>query len=290
MSYLELDKATGATVLVPGCKPKRKKRVSSFVAWQGASMLDGKPIALLVIRAKGKANEKTGAMVQTYILRSDVSPLDALKTGKDFSICGNCKHRPIRTSSKKKRVKILPVNEANPEGNGTCYVQVQNAPTGIFKAFKRGSYPILSLEEGRENLTGAIVRMGSYGDPAAIPVPVWKELLTGTIGRTGYTHQWESFPDFKAYCMASVDNPSEYALALSHGWRCFYVVPKNANVDTGKAFLCPASEEAGRKLNCIDCLACDGTESKRKASVYIPVHGVQFKQTRFNNLIQISKA
>jgi len=37
--------------------------------------------------------------------------------------------------------------------------------------------------------------------------------------------------------------------------------------------ICPASAEAGKKLTCDRCLACDGTGSKRKGSIVIQAHG-----------------
>jgi hypothetical protein len=36
--------------------------------------------------------------------------------------------------------------------------------------------------------------------------------------------------------------------------------------------LCPASEQAGKKLTCDTCLACDGASGKR-GSIFIPAHG-----------------
>jgi hypothetical protein len=89
--------------------------------------------------------------------------------------------------------------------------------------------------------------------------------------------------------MASCDTEEEYNQARANGWRAFYVVPKGFAGKVADAFLCPASEEAGKKLQCVDCMACNGTHAGRKASVFIPVHGVAFKQTRFNNLIQIGR-
>jgi hypothetical protein len=254
----------------------KAKLHKGFIAWRGASQIDGSQIVLLVVRGSKKgANEKTGAMVQTYILRTDVSPLEALKNGADFSICGNCKHGPK--------------NVQRPDGLGSCYVQVQNAPTGIYKAYTRNRYPVLTELEAREQLNGFVVRLGAYGDPSAVPFEVWESLLHGAKAWTGYTHQWKEAHASKhrRYCMASCDTAEEYSEARAQGWRCFYVVPKGFTAKVEKAFLCPASEEGGKKLNCIDCLACDGTHSGRVGSVFIPVHGVAFKQTRFNNLIQI---
>ena len=66
--------------------------MSGFVFYDGPSLIDGAPIvAIAVLESE---NGKTGDMVQTYILRADVDPVSALRTGEDASICGDCVHRP----------------------------------------------------------------------------------------------------------------------------------------------------------------------------------------------------
>jgi hypothetical protein len=246
------------------------KKHKGFIAWQGASELDGQPIALVFVR--GSHNRKTGGVVQTYILRSDVSPTAALKSGADASICGDCKHRPTVSG-----------------GLGSCYVRVENGPLIVFKTMQRGKYPTLTLEEASAQIAGENIRLGAYGDPAAVPTHVWHSLLAGAKDWTGYTHQWKHADGLKPFCMASCDTAEEYNQARANGWRAFYVVPKGFAGKVADAFLCPASEEAGKKLTCVECMACNGTHTGRKASVFIPVHGVAFKQTRFNNLIQIGR-
>ena len=67
-----------------------------YIAYEGPSQIDGRPIVVIVNKLAGSANAKTGAdLVQTFIIRADVAPTDALKTGADVSICGQCVHRPI---------------------------------------------------------------------------------------------------------------------------------------------------------------------------------------------------
>jgi hypothetical protein len=245
-----------------------------YVVWQGPSELDGSPVVLIATRgnAGSKANRKTGALIQTYILRSDVSPIIASQTGLDGSICGECPHRPV--------------------ANGTCYVRVDTGPTQVWKAYKAESKSYarhLACDAVGFALKGAVIRLGSYGDPAAIPLAVWRDLLAHSSGHTGYTHQWAR-PDMAGlarYCMASCDTPEEDTRARALGWRTFTIVSKGAYATRhglpviANSFLCPASEEGGRKLTCTECLACDGTSTGRKASVYIPVHGVKFKVQRF---------
>jgi hypothetical protein len=245
------------------------KKHHGFIAWQGPSELDGAPIALIAVR--NSANTKTGALVQTYIIRTDIKPTDATKTGADSSICGDCKHRKV-------------------DGMGTCYVRVENGPLIIFKSMLKGNYPSLTLEESAEQLTGEQVRLGAYGDPAAVPTHVWHAILAGAKNWTGYTHQWKKADGLKPFCMASCDTEEEYTQARANGWRAFYVVPMDFTGKVQGAFLCPASEQAGKKLTCEECMACNGTHSGRTASVFIPVHGVQFKQKRFTqNLITIGR-
>ena len=69
------------------------KKPTGYVIYEGASLLDGKPI--MVVALLKSSNGKTGNMVQTYIMRSDMNPMEASKMGEDFSICGNCPHKGI---------------------------------------------------------------------------------------------------------------------------------------------------------------------------------------------------
>jgi hypothetical protein len=61
-------------------------------------------------------------MVQTFILRADVHPMDAIKSADDASICGDCVHRGDATRKR------------------TCYVDVSKSVSAVYKAFQRGSY------------------------------------------------------------------------------------------------------------------------------------------------------
>jgi hypothetical protein len=49
---------------------------------------------------QGSKNGKTGAMIQTWILRKDINPVKAVKTGLDFMVCGDCWKRPSADHSK----------------------------------------------------------------------------------------------------------------------------------------------------------------------------------------------
>jgi hypothetical protein len=226
------------------------------ILYSGPSLLDGAPIVVIAIGlASGSTNRKTGSMLQTYILRSDMEPTLAVKSGADAAICGNCRHRGA---------------PGEPVGR-TCYVNVGQGPLGVYRAFKRGVYPtaidLVAIGNGR------MVRLGTYGDPAAVPVGVWTLLTKSAQGRTGYTHQWRTAHGLRALCMASVDTMHEAEEARASGWRYFRVAMPTDLARLPMESICPASKEAGYKLKCETCLACSGAVNGRKGSIVIQAHG-----------------
>jgi hypothetical protein len=237
------------------------------IIYEGVSLLDGAPIVVIAIGFdSGSSNRKTGDMIQTYIIRQDMAPITAAQTGKDFSICGDCIHRG----------SVAINSDGEPKNVGrTCYVNLGQGPTSVYSTYLRNGYPVWD-DNAEPNLTkNRMVRLGTYGDPAAVPVEVWRSLLRGSSGHTGYTHQWRDprVARLREYCMASADTPDEAAVAQAKGWRTFRVgLPSHPFKQDNEA-LCPASAEAGRKLTCAQCRACDGTASSRRGSIYIPAHG-----------------
>jgi len=227
---------------------------TGMILYRGPSMLDGAPIIAIVTGLDGKArNTKTGLMLQTWIMRDDIAPHEALKTGDDASVCGDCQHRPIN--------------------GGACYVRVFQAPLVVWKAAQRGIYAqAADLDAMRKAGAGRVVRLGSYGDPAAVPAAIWRALVANAAAHTGYTHQWRNAPDLADLCMASADSPEEATQAQAQGWRTFRVRAASEAVQS-KEFVCPASKEAGQKTDCASCRACGGTSSKAKASPVIIAHG-----------------
>lgn len=229
---------------------------SGYIIYRGPSLIDGAPIVAIAITKSG--NKKTGDMVQTYIMRDDVEPHLAVKTGQDASVCGDCKHRPIN--------------------GGACYVLTFQGPLSTFRAFQRGRYPA-DAAAAQAASKGRMVRLGTYGDPAAVPTSVWDNLLVAALGNTGYSHQWDkptTDPKLMRLVMASVDNDAEAAQARSKGLRYFKIIPA-AQALGPKEFACPASEEAGRRKTCAECGACDGTKRSGQASPVIIVHGSRAK-------------
>ncbi|MGM5019194.1 hypothetical protein [Tardiphaga sp. 367_B4_N1_1] len=240
--------------------------VNGFIFYRGPSMLDGSPIiAIATGTARGSRNGKTGAEVQTWILRDDMSPVEAVKVGADSSICGTCVHRGDGTGK-----------------NRSCYVTVFQAPLVVWKSAQRGLYPFPSLYEAAAILSGKMLRLGSYGDPAAVPANVWRILTTSVAGHTGYTHQWRTNDDLRDYCMASCDSAFEQELAKAQGWRTFRVMRAGDRLNP-REIACPASKEAGAKTSCSACKACGGLSAKAKVDIAIVAHGAASKVNAFNH-------
>jgi hypothetical protein len=239
----------------------RRKLPVGVLVWEGASLFDGSPIAVIASGLRYKSeNRKTGPMVQVHILRSDVAPFLALKTGKDQSICGDCKLRPQDGAKR------------------ACYVRVWPHEESIYDAYRRGVYiPISDVDP--TIFKGRSIRLGAYGDPAAVPVTVWKEILKDASGWTAYTHAWKTCnPELKALAMASVDSEEERLEARAAGWRTFRT-RLSTEALTKNEIACPASPEAGSKSQCDSCQLCDGDAEARKgkqdrrASIAIVAHG-----------------
>ena len=226
--------------------------MSGFIFYRGPSQLDGKPIVGIAVYSSH--NRKTGGLVQTYIIREDMSPLDASKTGEDASVCGDCKHRGIPTDDPKaKQAKKRP-----------CYVTLGQGPMQVFKALVRGLY---KPESPRKIGKDRDVRVGTYGDPSAIPVWVWEELLAEALGWTGYTHQWKKYPELIQFCMASVDSMREKQQASGLGWRTFRIAPEGESLGE-REIMCPSD----KGVQCQDCMLCGGLTTKAK-SIAIIGHG-----------------
>jgi len=120
--------------------------------------------------------------------------------------------------------------------------QLDGAPI-VVVATGLGPQGSRNAKTGAEILRGRTVRLGAYGDPAAVPFQVWQALLAYAAAWTGYTHQWRRAPELAAYCMASVDTPGERAEARFLGFRTFRVRAAGQAVET-REVVCPASAEA----------------------------------------------
>jgi hypothetical protein len=242
--------------------------MTPIVIYRGPSQIDGKPIVCLA--TVGSKNVKTGSMVQTWILRSDLPPFTISNTGQDGSICGKC---PRRHSL-----------------GGDCYVIVHNAPTSTWRNWHNAGQPgenwadpinILRLQsDARESG----LRLGSYGDPAAVPIDTWQDLIDAIQPKhvVGYTHQWRNLSSFswrdvwfRDHVMASCDSIDDAKDASRLGWRFFLAVPEtlNPSLTLNTVVQCPATIS---DRTCATCGACHGSgRGSTKASIYVVEHGVR---------------
>ena len=226
------------------------------IFYEGLSQIDNKtPIkGYLTGLFVPSANRKTGDMLQTWILTSQTSPLQAVKSGEDYAICGNCPHRPIN--------------------NGTCYVLTHQAPTAVWLGKE------IPIDFKNSRLFHTPLRIGAYGDPTAIPLTTWQNLLQYSPSHTGYTHNWRDCDQgFSKILMASVDTEEEQIEAAAMGWRTYRIKTDAAPTATNETY-CPSATG----ISCANCRLCGGTTIAGK-NIAINVHGTKSKITKFTESI-----
>ena len=227
-------------------KIKAKPKLKGLILYEGPSILDGKPI--VVIATFVTNNRKTGPMIQIWIIRSDIDPVSASKEGEDSSICGSCPHKHNL--------------------GGVCYVNIGQAPLAIYKAYKRGLYPHIDYDVDHVHFTGRMVRLGAYGDPAAMPYEIAEKVKDMGRGHTGYTHQirHKNFDKrFLNLCMVSADTPKQALKYQGMGAKTFRVA-MDGDIMFDSEIECLSESEG---LQCDACGLCNG----QKQSIAITVHG-----------------
>lgn len=230
------------------------------IIYRGPSLLDP-ATNIVVVAILHSSNRKTGDMLQTYILVDNpaLTPQDAVRSGADYAICGNCRHRGVR-------------------GRGrSCFVTLMHGPLQVHRTLHRGGYPDATNPQARRALgRGRMVRIGTYGDGAAVPADVWFDLLGEALGHTGYSHQMHhpnTADSFRSRLyMVSADSRQEAERAWTSGYRTFRIVRSLEDVDPAREVVCPASAEAGHRTTCDRCGLCAGTSVKAK-SIAIKAHG-----------------
>lgn len=248
-----------------------QRRPATIVVYRGPSMLDGAPIVCIASGLDGSSsNGKTGPMIQVWIMREDIAPHHAQKTGDDSSVCGDCKKKP----SVAKGSGMLP-----------CYVKTFQGPRSTWEGSRK--LPTMPLESVREAIqaSGYAVRLGAYGDPSALPADVLTALTVDAPAHTGYTHQWRDrrFQWLRYLVMASVDTVEERDQAHALGWRTFRAISRReafADLVGGpgrqytREIWCPAVSH-DREVTCATCRLCDGVRidrDGRRANIAIIEH------------------
>lgn len=258
----------------------RAVRPLGVILHRGVSPFDGSPYVVIAPLGKPSKNGKTGRMIQTYIIRADMHPVQAVRTGGDESICNNCPMRGVLAARRKRKRRLR-----------TCYVNVGQGPAMVYGAFLRGRYVDYVPALHDQYFAGRKVRWGTYGEPVLIPLELMQHINSLAAGWTGYTHQWASpvYADYRRVLMASVHGltgPWSREHAKSLGWRTFRTM-REGEPHAGER-LCPASAEAGKRLTCEQCNLCDG-EGRRKiglalVDIYIPAHGGKAIMSAVRNL------
>lgn len=230
---------------------------NSAILYEGVSHIDNvTPIVCVITGLNFSSNSKTGNVLQTYIIRQDIKPTDAVKMGLDGAICGTCKFSG---------------------GNG-CYVNIGNAPTQIYKAYKAGKYKHISKLD-LLRIKGRVIRLGSYGEITAIPYIIVHNIVKACKSHLGYTHRWNEIDKkWSKYLMASVDNIFEKRIAKDMNYRCFETLTSIDNLQE-KSVICPATSFGGFKANCDTCGLCSGTKVNAK-DIGVVLHGVSYKVNR----------
>lgn len=217
---------------------------TSIVLWEGKSKFDRAPIVVILNGlTRRSANPKTGAVLQTYILRADVSPTEATRRRLTRSICGSC---PLQV-------------------NGGCYVSPLMGPNPVWHSYRRGNVPHID-DYPLPDISDHGVRFGTYGDPAACPVSIWRMLAKRARYHMGYTHSWHKRQGatLRGLCQASVEGMAEAQAAWRDGWATFRIV----DGPIGRTTLERPCTAQTRGVTCADCRLCNGTRN-----VQVRLHG-----------------
>lgn len=226
---------------------------NTVVFYEGPSTFDGSPIVgVLTGLALRSKNDKTGDMLQVWILHGEQSPTDAIISGADAAMCGDC---GLRGDGK--------------HGRG-CYVTYWQAPMRIWSRLP--DRPRVSPRWLGRRIAGEKLRLGAYGDPVAIPLKVWRQVLEFGARPIGYTQRWDRCDDgYRSFLMASVLSTVALEAARARGWRTYRVRgPKDDVLE--HEMVCPASHESTHALTCAECMACGGGRMAAR-DVVIMAHG-----------------
>lgn len=209
-------------------------------------------------------NSKTGNAVQIWIF-----PYKWIEKGKeamseDKASCFDCQH-----------------SKGN---NKSCYVRkglsemgLKSKVNSLHNQFKLGKLDVLDFTEIKNNEVKKVkhqfVRFGAYGEPVLLGKDNVEAITKSARTWTGYTHQWRN-PQFnwsKQFFMASVETEILMKKAHEIGFRTFRVTNKDQLPVKGVEINCPASKEAGNRVQCNSCGLCSGM-SKIAKSIQIIKH------------------
>lgn len=207
---------------------------------------------ILVFATEQSENPKTGPSTQIWIMDATMHPVNSRKTGNDAqNQCQGCKLA----------------------SNNGCYLTPLPLMT-IWRKWTEGKVKYIKLgdPEWTRLFVNQYVRLGAYGNPSLIPLPLLKEIVRAARKTTGYFHDWhlmspEKARDYGQYLMASCE-PDNYLAAQAIGLRTFTV--SNEPIDGSVSCL-----YVTKNLTCLECQLCDGIRNGKKTNVWIKGHGFQ---------------
>jgi len=258
---------------------------NSRLIYDGRNVADTDDIIVLLTGIDHKSiNAKTKDMAQVYILNRHMPPTEAVATGADIAVCGECFLRPI----------ISKQLQESGESYIPCYVDKARGPNPAWNSWHAGNVATMTPLEAsaliatlkacdcvknhsRKNCQDPGkplgIRLGAYGDPSSVPDTIWRDLLSVSTGKlTSYTHQWETMPQLADYTMASIDPITwpdvDKAIDKAHamGFRTYRVLAIGETKRSDE-ILCP---EANGLTNCNQCGLCSGNMRPNSPSIVIP--------------------
>lgn len=227
---------------------------NSYLLYRGPSLFNDREIAVVITgMSTPSANRKTGVMLQSWIIDAGTVPTEAVKTGQDASICGDC---PLRGKS--------------------CYVNL----VGV-NAIWRGLEGLTAITDYElryiRQFSGLGLRLGAYGDPAMVPLAVWKPLIEASRFSLGYTHQWRDCDqEWRKYLQASVETVEDMQEANRMGWATYRVRLKGAPKVDGETV---CVNQTNPFIKCSTCQLCNGQKN-----IVADVHGTAWKVNHFKSL------
>ena len=221
---------------------------NSVKIWEGNGIF-----AVLTGLTSQSKNKKTGDMIGVSILPLAEKPSDSIKHKADGPQCGTCS---LAASTK---------------GSWSCYVNpISLNSVWIATVAKKVSKVVGKFLE----LTPTPIRLGTYGDPALLPLELLKKLVSGRK-YTGYTHQWETCnPEYSKYLMASIDHSNSKEQAISKGYRTYRILSELDTLDDDE-IMCPHPA-----VQCADCRLCSGNGIKAK-NIAVRISGPKSKISQY---------
>lgn len=240
-----------------------------FVMYEGPSLIGQGDVA--AVATLNSVNRKTGNMVQVWILPRHQGTLEAVRAGDNSAACGSCPLMgvPYQEEVTRSDGEVYTVIKLR---NRVCYVNLGRLDSTVVKAYEKGRYATYNRRIHERWLRGRDIRLGAYGDPAAIPDHLIIYLATVGSGYTGYSHQLFALEEERAsllakYLMASCHTPAQHAEAVRRGWRPFTIVSKN-QPQPMDAIECPFYTHG---IQCEDCQLCQGLQKEAKP-IFVRAH------------------